>query len=403
MSILSKKVKKVFGFEEEDLDLYPETNIENEYLENYEDLYKAISDVKRIKEDRSISLNDKVNNIIKWYKEEYLEASGINDIAKYYAPFDLRDFIEKVAVWYELRYPACDIDCEINPKMKKNKYSNNAILGDNEYVESFFAGLDMDDFEWSKFYNTHAFVRNLDDKEKEFFFKARYPKVVYWNNGVPKGMVNPIKASVNLSKTGKVISSEHLNLICHEISDRKLVGMHIVDVINLLNSKGIKISPNNSFVKAVQNYEMENTMRKKVFDAIMYRIIERGGERVGPKRGFLFAKEFGMNIDIPMKYGMDSSDPCLNEFINEYLKAGGNRNLECLENYFTCKGDYTLIRKVNISEVLNKRTNYTEEEKELAQRLVDMLASRIDYDVIRKEDARKNRLQKQLRKSKFNR
>ena len=39
-------------------------------------------------------------------------------------------------------------------------------------------------------------------------------------------------------------------------------------------------------------------MRKKVFDAIMYRIIERGGERVGPKRGFLFAKEFGISSPI---------------------------------------------------------------------------------------------------------
>ena len=35
----------------------------------------------------------------------------------------------------------------------------------------------------------------------------------------------------------------------------------------------------------------------KVSD-VMYRIIERGGNRMGPRRGFLFAKEFGRNIDI---------------------------------------------------------------------------------------------------------
>ena len=35
-------------------------------------------------------------------------------------------------------------------------------------------------------------------------------------------------------------------------------------------------------------------------NCVMYRIIERGGNRIGPRRGFLFAKEFGRNIDIPM-------------------------------------------------------------------------------------------------------
>ena len=56
----------------------------------------------------------------------------------------------------------------------------------------------------------------------------------------------------------------------------------------------------------------------------MYRIIERGGNRFGPRRAFLFAKEFGRNIDVPMMYGVDTSDPGLRYFMNEYLKAGGN-------------------------------------------------------------------------------
>lgn len=33
----------------------------------------------------------------------------------------------------------------------------------------------------------------------------------------------------------------------------------------------------------------------------MYRIIERGGNRIGPKRAFLFAKEFGRDIRIPVR------------------------------------------------------------------------------------------------------
>ena len=397
MGFIADKMKKVLGFEEEDFEL---EKLESE--ENYEDLYKAISNAKRIKEDKSISLNDKVNNITRWYKDEYLKEK--DDFVRYYSPFKLRDFIEKVAVWYELRYPNCDLDKEMGAKSKNNNYTNKALLEDNEYVDVFFSGLDLKEFEWSKFYNTHAFIRSLDGEERVYFDKPRYPKVIVWDNmgtGLYPQVQPSNKACLELSKTGKVIGSQNMRLLCTNISDRKLIGMHIVDVINLLHENGIVVSPNNSFVKAVQQYELENEMREKVFDAIMYRIIERGGERVGPKRGLIFAKEFGRDIDVPMKYGMDLSDPYLEDFINEYLKSGGNKNLECLLNYFICKGDYSKIKRRTISEMLSSSRRYTEEEKELAQKLVDLLASQVDYDVIRKEDAKKLRLEKQLRKSKI--
>ena len=397
MGFIADKMKKVLGFEEEDFEL---EKLESE--ENYEDLYKAISNAKRIKEDKSISLNDKVNNITRWYKDEYLKEK--DDFVRYYSPFKLRDFIEKVAVWYELRYPNCDLDKEMGAKSKNNNYTNKALLEDNEYVDVFFSGLDLKEFEWSKFYNTHTFISSLDGEERLYFDKPRYPKVIVWDNmgtGLYPQVQPSNKACLELSKTGKVIGSQNMRLLCTNISDRKLIGMHIVDVINLLHENGIVVSPNNSFVKAVQQYELENEMREKVFDAIMYRIIERGGERVGPKRGLIFAKEFGRDIDVPMKYGMDLSDPYLEDFINEYLKSGGNKNLECLLNYFICKGDYSKIKRRTISEMLSSSRRYTEEEKELAQKLVDLLASQVDYDVIRKEDAKKLRLEKQLRKSKI--
>ena len=397
MGFIADKMKKVLGFEEEDFEL---EKLESE--ENYEDLYKAISNAKRIKEDKSISLNDKVNNITRWYKDEYLKEK--DDFVRYYSPFKLRDFIEKVAVWYELRYPNCDLDKEMGAKSKNNNYTNKALLEDNEYVDVFFSGLDLKEFEWSKFYNTHAFIRSLDGEERVYFDKPRYPKVIVWDNmgtGLYPQVQPSNKACLELSKTGKVIGSQNMRLLCTNISDRKLIGMHIVDVINLLHENGIVVSPNNSFVKAVQQYELEKKKKKKVFDAIMYRIIERGGERVGPKRGLIFAKEFGRDIDVPMKYGMDLSDPYLEDFINEYLKSGGNKNLECLLNYFICKGDYSKIKRRTISEMLSSSRRYTEEEKELAQKLVDLLASQVDYDVIRKEDAKKLRLEKQLRKSKI--
>ena len=34
-----------------------------------------------------------------------------------------------------------------------------------------------------------------------------------------------------------------------------------------------------------------------MLNCVMYRIIERGGNRIGPRRAFLYAKEFERNID----------------------------------------------------------------------------------------------------------
>jgi len=403
MDFMIKKIKIVLGFDEESFDLDNSDNLHNldQKEGNLQDLNKAISTAKRIKEDKSISLNDRVKSIIRWYEEKYLKSLELTDSDDYYEPFKLRDFIEKVAVWYELRYPNCDLDKEMGIKDKKYYDTNRALLEDNEYVDVFFSGIDMKEFEWSNFYNTHASIRSLDSKEKIYFDKPRYPKVVIWDN-MGTGIYPSVKSSLELSRTGKVIGSENMRFLCTNISDRKLIGMHIVDVVNLLHENGIKIYPSNSFVKTVQKYDLENEMRCKVLDAIMYRIIERGGEIMGPKRGFIFAKEFGRNIDVPMKYGINISDPYLGDFINSYLKSGGNKNLECLLNYFVCKGDYTKIKKVNISEVLKTRI-YTDEDKELAQKLVELLASRVDYDSIRKEEAKELRLEKRLRKSKIRR
>ena len=49
------------------------------------------------------SLNDKVDNFIDWYSINMVK--GIyTDIGEFHRPKEMRDFIEKMAVWYELRY-----------------------------------------------------------------------------------------------------------------------------------------------------------------------------------------------------------------------------------------------------------------------------------------------------------
>ena len=123
----------------------------------------------------------------------------------------------------------------------------------------------------------------------------------------------------------------------------------------------------------------------------MYRIIERGGNRIGPRRGFIFAKEFNRNIDIPMMYAVDTSDPGLRTFMNEYLKSGGRTDLICYENYFRRKSNHPILRKTTVRKLVrdlwnNAATKYTKEEDELHQRLVDTLNSQIDEKTLKKRN-----------------
>ena len=57
----------------------------------------------------TVILDDKVDMFIKWYTDNIIKGN-YTDIGEYYLPIDMRNFIEKVAVWYELRYPEYEIN-----------------------------------------------------------------------------------------------------------------------------------------------------------------------------------------------------------------------------------------------------------------------------------------------------
>lgn len=164
-----------------------------------------------------------------------------------------------------------------------------------------------------------------------------------------------------------------------------------------------------------------------MLNCVMYRIIERGGNRIGPRRAFLFAKEFNRNIDIPMIYGVDRSDPGLESFVNMYLEAGGSKQLSCLINYFNRTSDYVNFETITIDELIKQRHIKTsaelkEEElvkekqaelkrqrMELLQKLVINLYNKIDQSELKKalnemenEQVKQLRLERKLGKSRKN-
>ena len=108
-----------------------------------------------------IVLDDKVNEFIDWFTENMVKGH-CTDIGEYSIPIDMRNFIEKMAVWYELRYPDYEINrimpgssqeqIDINEVMFSNNKYTNYILDENS---------DIKDLDWNEFYNAKAFINSL--------------------------------------------------------------------------------------------------------------------------------------------------------------------------------------------------------------------------------------------------
>ena len=210
---------------------------------------------------------------------------------------------------------------------------------------------------------------------------------------------------LHLTKNGFVEMAEDITTYTKSvIKDEELEGLNIQRVLELFNEKGIELPENNGLEKAIKDVNKWNYQRDGILDCAMYRIIERGGNRIGPRRAFLFAKEFGRSLDIPMMYAVDRSDPGLRLFMNEYLKAGGSKDLVCYNGYFSRASKKEKVDTISIQELIltqnnNAATFYTPEETELHQRIVNAISSAVDHEAVRQEEVKRLRIERKIEKS----
>ncbi len=194
---------------------------------------------------------------------------------------------------------------------------NNIMFKNNPYINELLdENSDAKELDWNDFYNTRVFIKSLPAVERCYFAKPRYKNIVYLN---PKSQV----AHLHLTKNGFVEMTEDVTGYTHGvIKDKELKGLNVRNVVKLFEEKGIKLPENNELEATIQAADKWIQQKQGILDCAMYKIIERGGNRIGPRRAFLFAKEFGRSIDVPMMYTVDRSDPGLRLFMNEYIKAG---------------------------------------------------------------------------------
>jgi len=309
--------------------------------------------VDRKQEEKLIFLEDEIDKFIDWYYESMIKGK-YEGVGKYYYTCEMKNLIDKIAVWYELNYPEYALDNRL------------------ELLDKCSSEVEI---------SYDKFLKLLSCNEKYLMSPPRYPEIVYLDSR--------FSPHLHLTQTGIVESSEGIGPYTnYTIKDKELEGMHLEKAISLMKEKKISL-PNDNELETTLNYvKTKEYQIAGMLDAAMYRIIERGGKRTGPRRAFLFAREFGRNIDIPMKYSIDYSDPGLRRFVNSYIKSGGRTNLVCYVDYYFREKKYQKLETVTVQELImtlhdNAFEKYTDEEKELHQRLVDTLSVGVEKEKIK--------------------
>ena len=368
-------------------------NLRNKLLEN------QIEEIPHYVKRTDINLDRKVDNFIDWYLENMVRVDYI-DIRNDFE-YSMRKFIGKIAIWYELRYPDYEINRLMPGSTQEVTEINDVMFNNNEYINILFdKNADIRSLDWSEFYNAKVFIDSLPIEEKCLLNEAKYRSIAYIDQ-------NYGSAHLHLTPKGYVKEAEKFtDYTDSKVKDEELEGMHIKDVVKLLKEKNIPLPDNNELEGSIEAVEKWNYQKEEILNCAMYRIIESGKTRIGPRRAFLFAKEFGRNIDIPMMYGVDYSDPGLRSFVIEYIKAGGSKELVCYMNYFSKTNQNKKIRTISVDEILKNRyhnsaTKYTPEEEALYQRMVNTLSSQINQDELKKEEVKQLRLQRKLEKSRL--
>lgn len=323
------------------------------------------------------SIDQKLEEFYEWYYQIFLENiyQSKNDKQKYEKESQkLKKIINKYVAWYEIRYPNHSINnvflSESNPLNSPRIYLTGKEALKEEEQEFLDTVTSLSS--WQDILSPKAFFQTLSDKEKEPLV-VTYPKFIHIQNQKDPYDIN----SIHLTKKGKVLEGKLF--LTEEQSDQfaiNLKGFHIIKVWKLLKeNERLSKSFEEELLqieRTIAQYHRKKELKEKFLNAIMLSILNQDtSNNISSKRAYLFAKEFHLNLDIPMSYGLDFNDNYLRYFINDYLKNGGNKDLvfQNIKEKITIQEALTYLPSDLFDNIV-----YTEKEQILHQRLVNVLS-----------------------------
>lgn len=311
-------------------------------------------------------LNNKIKEFISWCDKNLpLKIKNYSHYLKKDESTRIKNFIEKMAIWYELRYPNSEINKIIpyhnwnDEDITKIMFNRNIPPKTNELSNDEHSNLyNCEEISWSSFFDLENFVKFLSQNEKNYLSEIKFSNQFFLND-CPYGYLKFTNEGI-VEKAYSI--SFYQDSYFEDTISSIFIGKNAQETVDLLNKCGMT-NDAKRLEKILETYNNEILFKEKLLDCVMYKIIERGGNRIGPRRAFIFAKEFQRSIDIPMIYGVDYNDPFLKKFINEYLNSGGSTSLICFINY-DGESKKTELDTRSIEEIINKDKIIHKENKQ---------------------------------------
>lgn len=332
-------------------------------------------------------LDQKIEAYFEWYRENILkhycrEEERENEIEK------LKKLIYKFVAWYEIRYPDYDLGDKIPFPYSDDSKKMNEILKEEKQVS--------DEFDWATFYDKKVFLKSLSRNEKRLISGNRY--YTYYTTFLWFQKEGDLFGRINLeiSKKMNVVYTSILALTGNNNFHLKkdLQGKSIDEAIDILKTYGYHLEDDSDISLQYQKNLRENS--HKIFDTIMYSMMRSGGRYAGPRRALLFAKEFKLNLDIPMSYGVIMDDEDTLYLIDEYLKNNGHEDLVCYVNQKIMTLEEVINYLLNQEPSFEVKRELSVKKYDLLKRLVTSLNSQISSERLEKEKIKKNRIQRKI-------
>ncbi len=358
--------------------------------EEYNDL---IIEQENKRYDDFKTIDQQLEDYFKWYQDNILDYQ-CRDEEKNEELKKLKKLISKFVAWYEIRYPDYELSCMVPFPYSDDSFPMNEILKEEKQVS--------DEFDWATFYDKKVFLKSLSIEEKMLISNKYIFNGARWlhfksQNDLLYGIQVKLSKKMNVSYLFNITlnSIEHLS---------NIKGKNIDEAIQILKEHGYELEKNDRSFLEYYNSKKENSC--KILEAVMYSLMKSGGRYAGPRRALLFAKDFKLNLDIPMSYGIIMDDEDTLYLIDEYLKNGGSEDLTCYVESFR-KDKKIMSLKDIIEKFLNDEPSYEVQREissrkyDLEEQLVTILNSQINSEELENERIKKYRIERKLKGNSF--
>ena len=112
-----------------------------------------------------------INKFLNWYLVNIINDDSLNDLAKKEEVSKLNHFIEKMAVWYELRFPNYEIDKMLGIEEREDIDIDNVMFYQNPVISGMLENYlelgdeslkDFNKLKWEDFYGIKKFLSSSE-------------------------------------------------------------------------------------------------------------------------------------------------------------------------------------------------------------------------------------------------